>query len=361
MTESTLVFPLRSNGKSLLVGAPVNSVRGRIKYASLFYDRVLLEGGVHSLAAGPNGFFSAVHPADQSFPPHWQTPAERRRAEAQQIFVTVGRQPPGGGSLIAPSTAIHSDPGIAWESTFEPFAWEMPSAVDWITFKPAITPAALPPAVQALADSWSRADQRNDALRSVEPIDQIRNVIIENANRDVAAATAAGFAAAVDSTHAQVVTRRFQDEADWRTEGYALPIVLPQVASLPWEGVVEIRRDPNIARFRAMLREVEAEVAERAPAEGLRSAVNRVYMRELGQAAGRVEGVMPPVLRALQVVVFGIGGGLVTQGLAGVRGLAAGAAVGAGGSFIFDLRTVLRRKNSYGWVTVHQKITGDGM
>jgi hypothetical protein len=84
VTGSTLVFPLRSNGKSLLAGAPVNSVRGRIKYASLFYDRVLLEGGVHSLQAGPNGFFSAVHPADPSFPPHWQTPAERRQAEARQ-------------------------------------------------------------------------------------------------------------------------------------------------------------------------------------------------------------------------------------------------------------------------------------
>jgi hypothetical protein len=161
--------------------------------------------------------------------------------------------------------------------------------------------------------------------------------------------------------HSQVVTRRFQDEAGWRTEGYALPIVLPQVAGLPWDAIVEIRRDPNIARFRAMLREVEDEVAERAPAEGLRRAVDRVYMRVLGEAAGRMEGMTAPVLRALQVLVFGFGGGLVTQGLAGVRSIAAGAAVGTGGGFIFDLRRVLRRKNSYGWVTVHQKITGGGI
>lgn len=63
-----------------------------------------------------------------------------------------------------------------------------------------------------------------------------------------------------------------------------------------------------------MLREVEDEVAERAPAEGLRRAVDRVYMRVLGEAAGRMEGMTAPVLRALQVVVFGFGGGLVTQG-----------------------------------------------
>jgi hypothetical protein len=361
VTGSTLIFPLRSNGKSLLAGAPVNSVRGRIKYASLFYDRIVLEAGVHSLAAGPNGFFSSVHPADPNFPPHWQTPAERRQAEARQIVVTVGRQPPaGGGAVIAPGVAVHSDPGIAWESTFEPFTWEMPSAVDWITFTAARSAAALPTAVQELADTWSRADQRNGALESVEPIDRIRNVIIENANRDLAAATVGGIAAAVDSTHAQVVTRRFQDEEGWRTEGYALPIVLPRVASLPWEAIVDIRRDPNILRFRAKLREVETEVGQRAPTEGLRSAVDRVYIRELGRAAGRVEGVMPPVLRASQVVVFGFGGGLVTQGLAGLPGIAAGAAAGAVAGSILEVRKVLKRKRSSGWLTVHQKITEAG-
>jgi hypothetical protein len=120
-------------------------------------------------------------------------------------------------------------------------------------------------------------------------------------------------AAGVDSMHAQVVTRRFQDQAGWRTESYAADRPT-QVAALPWDAIVEIRRDPNIARFGAMSREVEDEVAERAPAEGLRRAIDRVYMRELGQSAGRMEGMTAPVVRALQIVVFGLGGGLVTQG-----------------------------------------------
>jgi hypothetical protein len=83
--------------------------------------------------------------------------------------------------------------------------------------------------------------------------------------------------------------------------------------------------------------------------------------RVLGAAIGRMEGMTAPVLRALQIVVFGFGGGLVTQGLAGIRSIAAGAAVDADGGLTFDLRRVLGRKNSYGWVTVHQKITGGGI
>ena len=62
MSESTLIFPLRSHAKSLLAGAPVNSVRGSIEYSSLYYDRILLEGDVHSLMAGPNGFFQRCQP-----------------------------------------------------------------------------------------------------------------------------------------------------------------------------------------------------------------------------------------------------------------------------------------------------------
>ena len=118
-----------------------------------------------------------------------------------------------GGIPSAPASRSTPEPAIAWESTFEPFGWEMPSAVDWITFKRALRADELPHDVSALADEWSRADQRNGALHAVEPVDLIRNVLIENANRDVALATLEGFSSAVDSVHAQVVIRRFQDEA----------------------------------------------------------------------------------------------------------------------------------------------------
>ena len=40
-------------------------------------------------------------------------------------------------------------------------------------------------------------------------------------------------------------------------------------------------------------------------------------MRRLGEAAGRVEGLTAPALRAALVAVFGYGGGMVTQGVVG--------------------------------------------
>jgi hypothetical protein len=48
MTSQTLVFPLRSNAHSLVRGAPVASVRRKLKTASLLYENVILESGVLS-------------------------------------------------------------------------------------------------------------------------------------------------------------------------------------------------------------------------------------------------------------------------------------------------------------------------
>ena len=40
--ESVLVVPLRSNASTLLAGAPIAAMRRRLKFASLFYDRLFL-------------------------------------------------------------------------------------------------------------------------------------------------------------------------------------------------------------------------------------------------------------------------------------------------------------------------------
>jgi hypothetical protein len=45
---SGIFFPLRSNAKSLVAGAPAQSVVARLKLASLLYDRVLVEVSIVS-------------------------------------------------------------------------------------------------------------------------------------------------------------------------------------------------------------------------------------------------------------------------------------------------------------------------
>lgn len=70
-----------------------------------------------------------------------------------------------------------------------------------------------------------------------------------------------------------------------------------------------------------MMSDIEAEVAQRAPSEGLEAAVRRVYDRELAKAVGDVEGVAAPLGRAVQIVAFGFAGGLATMGIVGLGGL----------------------------------------
>jgi hypothetical protein len=49
---SILVVPLRSNAYTLLTGALIAAMRRRLKFVSLFYDRLILETGI----------FVAIHP-----------------------------------------------------------------------------------------------------------------------------------------------------------------------------------------------------------------------------------------------------------------------------------------------------------
>lgn len=89
--ESTLVIPLRSNASTLLAGAPVAAFRRRLKYASILFDRLFLEGGVLRLNAGPSLSSSMVEPFNEQEPPRWQTPAARHAAELTPFQLAVGR------------------------------------------------------------------------------------------------------------------------------------------------------------------------------------------------------------------------------------------------------------------------------
>jgi hypothetical protein len=45
--QSGLLVPLRSTGSALLNAKPIESVRRRLKLASLYFDHVYLEGGTY--------------------------------------------------------------------------------------------------------------------------------------------------------------------------------------------------------------------------------------------------------------------------------------------------------------------------
>jgi hypothetical protein len=162
--ESVLVVPLRSNASTLLTGAPIAAMRRRLKFASLFYDRIFLETGILRVHAGPDGSSSFIVPPTEDNPPRWQTPAERRAGTGVTFAIAVG---PVGRPGVTPGTVVSSETAIAWTATLHPFADELPHGTDWVEFRTSRDPVG---AAHQLAQRWTRADERNRPLEHAIPI-----------------------------------------------------------------------------------------------------------------------------------------------------------------------------------------------
>jgi len=352
-SESILVVPLRSNAYTLLTGKPIAAMRRRLKFASLFYDRLLLETGTFRVNAGPTGSSSFIVPPTEQDPPHWQTPAERHAGTGVPFAVMLT---PEGRPEVAPRTAVSSVASISWTATLHPFADELPPGTDWVDFVKSIDPAD---EVRWIAQRWIRADERNPALKHAIPVRFARQVVINSANRDFVLAAAAGCAVTVDPLHMQVVTQRFKDEHGWGLRGYSVPVLFPAVGDMAWEAIADLRRDRNIARFRAVLREVEAEAAAEVARGDIEAAAHHAYERHLAKASGRLEGVGSVTRRAATGIVIGGAIGSATSLITGP--LAIVVSTGAAGvlSTIGDVRNIIRQRRSRGWITVHHRIIGD--
>ena len=171
--------------------------------------------------------------------------------------------------------------------------------------------------------------------------------------------TTPGCAVTVDPLHLQVVAQRFNDDDSWRLRCYAVPIPFPQVGDLPWEVISDLRRDRNIARFRAVLRGVEEEATAEAAGGDIEAAASHAYRRHLAAAVGRLDGIGSGALRsAVALIVIGGAAGSATFGITGPLNLVAGTALGSAAGVIVDVRKILRQRRSRGWVAVHQRIDG---
>jgi len=125
---------------------------------------------------------------------------------------------------------------------------------------------------------------------------------------------------------------------------------------LPWGAIADLRREPNIARFRAVLREVEDEAAAEASGGDAEAAAHHAYENHLASAADRLEGIAGPAGRAATGFMVGSGLGFATSGLTGPLGVLAGSGLGAAGSAAVDVVKMVRRRRTRGWISVHQRI-----
>ena len=268
-----------------------------------------------------------------------------------------GAVSPDGRPDATPRTVEASEAAIAWTATLHPFADELPSGTDWVEFRTSRDPAD---EIQQLAQQWTRTDERNRSLEQAIPIKFVRDTLIKSANRDLVLAAAAGVSVTTDRLHSQVVAQRFNDQPGWNLQGYAIPLLFPQAGELPWEAIADLRRDRNMARFRAVLREVEEEATAEAAGGNVKEAANRAYTRHLADASGRLEGVGSSVRRtAIGIVVSGAIGA-ATLPIPAPWGIVVGTATGTVPTTITDVRNVIRQRRSRGWVALHQRIISGG-
>jgi hypothetical protein len=354
--ESALYVPLRSNAKSLVTGAPIAALRRRLKYGSLFHDTLILEAGILRMNAGAGGSFSSIDPPTQHEPPRWETPRQRHQAEQSPFQISVGRETTPGVPTAAMQPLLASDSAISWTATLLPFADELPAAADWIHFGRFTKPG---PSVEKAAQRWIWADQRNARLERAIPGRFVRDAVIKNADNDLAVATAAECTMTMDGLHSQVIARRFGDEQGWQLRGYSIPILFPQIGDWTWQDIADLRRDSNMARFRAVMREVETAAADEAAGGDLEAAAHHAYERHLADA-------VPALARISWVaknttVGFVIGGiaGFLTMGITGPGGPLAGAALGVVPGAAAGVRDVLRQRKARGWVAVGNRISGN--
>jgi len=351
--ESALYVPLRSNAKTLVTGRPIAALRRRLKYASVFHDRLFLESGVLRLQAGEGGSSSFVEPATTDRPARWQTPRQRQLAQQSSFQIAVGSETTPGVPAETMHPVLSSDSAISWTATLEPFAAELPAGTDWIHFGKFARPG---PGVDRIARDWTWADERNPYLDQVIPGRFVRAAVIKNANNDLALAAAAGCTVTIDGLHSQVVAQRFGDEAGWKLQGYAIPFLFPQIGDWTWQDIADLRRDRNMARFRAVLREIEEEAAAEAGGGDLEAAARHIYERHSAAAVPELTGFAKAAGTIVAGYVISSGSGLVTFGLKGLAADLASAAVGSVPGALMGVREVFRQRRSRGWMTVRNKI-----
>jgi hypothetical protein len=336
----------------LLTGAPVESLRRRLKYASISFEQVLLEAGVYTLRSGPGGssaFLVPVPPEE----PRWQTPAQRRAAKGAMFGLNIGRELTPGVAAPVTHGVLASETAACWTATLYPFARELPEGTDWIGFTRTRDPAG---DMRRLIDEWRWADEHNVALERAIPEQFLRAAVIGHANRDLGYAARQGMAVSVDLLHARVVAERFNDDGGWKLQGFAVPVLLPRVSEMPWKEIAELRRDRDMARLRAVLREVEEEATAEAADGDVEQAAHHAYERHLAAASGLVDNLGAAVKKTGASMIVSAAIGAATMPMTGVLGLIVGTAAGGGVAAVTNARSVVLQRRSKGWVSLVQRI-----
>ncbi len=142
-----LVVPLRSNAHSLIAGPAAVAMRKRLKFASLVFDRVMLEQGRLTIHLGPHGAMEMPYP--QEADERLQSPRQRhlKTGERLQVFFTETNpmldENTAGLEVLQEALPMIDSPFVyRWSPTLLPFAQELPGDCDRMHWVSAPTPGS---------------------------------------------------------------------------------------------------------------------------------------------------------------------------------------------------------------------------
>ncbi len=352
---SILFVPLRSNARALVAGSGVESVRRRLKAASILFDEIYLEAGGYIVQAGPHA--SATLPLGVGpgrSPLSWDSTHSRSQAKGKQFSLAMAPEATPGVPSSGPyRTVAASDASICWRPTLEPFSAELEAAkADWFRL---VGRPELSDATDRQMRDWRWRDEHNKVLSKALPIYFVRKQVIDHATDDLGAAVEGGAAISADLLHHTVMEERFRDREGWRFVGFALNILFPEVAHLPWEAVSQVRAHKDIDYFRKTLQDVEQRAwsDDRGDVEAL---VHQLYAGQLSKAVEKV-GNLGSIARSTSVgFVVGFGAGLATIGVTGPVGPLVGPAISSAIGAVWDYGKQRTRRRRAGWVSLDARL-----
>jgi len=229
----SVYFPLASNAHSLVAGAGVARVRSRLKMCSVLYERVLIEEGQLAIQAGPQGasqWRSAGPGGPAGDGRTWQSAIARGRAQHSSFSISFATESTPDVPSAGPfRQVLASAATISWNPTFMPFISELPPTCDWVTFCTADAP---PPGITAISRKWKFKDSSSPVSDRLVPERFVRNQVVSNIADDLATGLGGRWAVSTDQLHSQVFRARFADDGRFRLSGFALPILVPEVAQI---------------------------------------------------------------------------------------------------------------------------------
>jgi hypothetical protein len=348
-----IYFALGSNAHSLVAGKPVNSVRARLKLASLLYDEVYLEGGSRRIQAGPTAAISMTQPDIED--PGWQSASERSRGQSASFYLQIAPEAsPGVPAAGGYQQVVSSEATIAWEPTYEPFRNELTAGCDWVEF---VVPPDPGPQWKSESRSRKSSEMDNPALQRLIPVHFVRSQVLDDSSSDLGSAVAGGASISLDPLHSRVIAARYARDSNLKPLGFAMPILMPRVGGLPWDEIVRVRKMKGMQQLRAVLREVELDAMETARSNGdLERQVHTRYLKKAQAATAAVDGMGATFAKGAAELVVGTAIGYATTGLA-LLGPIVGAVPGVAMT-AWEVRSVMQQRKKRAWVGVSESLVG---